>query len=235
MERREKVLEQMKEHADEKYKAFNDRILNSDCLPTLGIRVPVLRKMAGQIAKDHPEEWLEELRVSEDRCIYQEEHMAMGMVIGYMKGTEEQRKAYLDRWIPGILSWADCDTCVSTFKWMKKNQSVWFDYICGWLFSPHEFEVRFAVVALMDHFMEEGYIDDLLKIYESIENKAYYVKMAVAWALSVCYIKFPEKTLAFFKENTLDDWVQNKAIQKCRESFRISKEEKEFLNTLKRK
>ena len=83
--------------------------------------------------------------------------------------------------------------------------------------------------------MEEGYIDDLLKIYESIENKAYYVKMAVAWALSVCYIKFPEKTLAFFKENTLDDWVQNKAIQKCRESFRISKEEKEFLNTLKRK
>ena len=35
-------------------------------------------------------------------------------------------------------------------------------------------------------------------------------------------------------EYSLDDFTQNKAIQKCRESNRISREEKEMLNGLKR-
>jgi hypothetical protein len=37
------------------------------------------------------------------------------------------------------------------------------------------------------------------------------------------------------QENNLDDFTHNKAIQKIRESFRVSKEDKEMLNGLKRK
>lgn len=54
--------------------------------------------------------------------------------------------------------------------------------------------------------------------------------MAVAWAVSICYIHFPEKTQKLLKENSLDDWTHNKTIQKIRESLRISKEKRDAEN-----
>ena len=86
----------------------------------------------------------------------------------------------------------------------------------------------------------EEYIDRLLEIYQRISHDGYYVKMAVAWAVSVCYVKFPEKTGKLLEKESreaggLSDWTHNKAIQKIRESRRVSDEEKEALNRLKRK
>ena len=59
--------------------------------------------------------------------------------------------------------------------------------------------------------------------------------MAVAWTLQVCYVKFPEKTSRLLENNGMDDFTHNKAIQKIRESYQVSREEKEELGRLKRK
>ena len=61
------------------------------------------------------------------------------------------------------------------------------------------------------------------------------MKMAVAWAISVCYVKFPKETFQYLKTDHLDDFTHNKAIQKICESYRVSKEEKEKLKEWKRK
>lgn len=58
--------------------------------------------------------------------------------------------------------------------------------------------------------------------------------MASTWLISVCIAKFPEETFIFFKDNALDVKTQNKAIQKSRESFRVSKEHKALLIGLKK-
>ena len=49
-------------------------------------------------------------------------------------------------------------------------------------------------------------------------------------------LDFPDKTVALFQspDNRLDDFTYNKSIQKACESFRISKEQKDFLRTLRR-
>ena len=83
--------------------------------------------------------------------------------------------------------------------------------------------------------MNERYIDYLFEHFSALRNEAYYVKMAVAWAVSVCYVKFPEKTESFLKEETLDVFTHNKALQKIRESYRVTREDKERLKGLKRK
>ena len=57
--------------------------------------------------------------------------------------------------------------------------------------------------------------------------------MAIAWLLSFCLIKEYEKTLPLMKSCVLPKWVHNKAIQKARESYRITKEQKDYLNSLK--
>ena len=86
----------------------------------------------------------------------------------------------------------------------------------------------------MDYFITEEWIETVLRIYDGISHEGYYVKMAVAWAVSMCYVKFPERTRLFLEDNHLDTFTQNKAIQKIRESYRVSREEKEDLKKLKR-
>ena len=121
---------------------------------------------------------------------------------------------------------------------MKKDQEYWYGYLQKWLKSSREYEIRFGVVCLLDFFINEAYIDAVLEEMKKIHHDGYYVKMVVAWAVSICYIHFPEKTQKLLKENSLDDWTHNKTIQKIRESLRISKEEKrdaENLEEIKRK
>ena len=58
--------------------------------------------------------------------------------------------------------------------------------------------------------------------------------MSIAWLLSMCYIKYKEKTLKFLNEGNLDNWTYNKTIQKIIESSRVSKDEKYILKRLKK-
>ena len=98
-----------------------------------------------------------------------------------------------------------------------------------------EFPVRFAVVMLLSYYIKEDYIDAVLLRLDSIRHPGYYVRMATAWALSVCFVKFPDKTMAFFQDNHLDDFTYNKALQKTIESFRVDKATKDRLRSMKRK
>ena len=118
---------------------------------------------------------------------------------------------------------------------MEKDQEFWYQYLCKYLSSDREYEIRFAVVSFLDYFVNERYIDYLFEHFSALRNEAYYVKMAVAWAVSVFYVKFPEKTESFLKEETLDVFTHNKALQKIRESYRVTRQDKERLKGLKRK
>ena len=118
---------------------------------------------------------------------------------------------------------------------MEKDPEFWFSYLEKWLNSSREFELRFGVIALMDHFLNDRYIDEVLRRYADIRSEDYYVRMGIAWGVATAYVKYPEKVLGLLKEKKLDIWTHNKAIQKCRESRRVSAQDKEMLNALKRK
>ena len=103
-----------------------------------------------------------------------------------------------------------------------------------YLNSSGEYERRFALVLLMQHYLVDEWIDRVLAVYSSVRLEDYYVKMAVAWGLSVCFVKYREKTLAFFRETDMESWTYNKALQKTRESYRVTQEDKEMLKGMKR-
>ncbi|MFW5647387.1 MAG: DNA alkylation repair protein, partial [Acetivibrio ethanolgignens] len=105
-----------------------------------------------------------------------------------------------------------------------------------YLESDREYFIRFGVVMLLDYYVDGEYLEKLYAVFDSIHHEGYYVKMAVAWALSVCYVKFPKETRRYLENNkALDDFTYNKAIQKTCESYRVEPEEKERLKTMKRK
>jgi 3-methyladenine DNA glycosylase AlkD len=88
---------------------------------------------------------------------------------------------------------------------------------------------------LIDFYIDDDYRRSVLKQLDSITHDGYYVKMAVAWAISICYIKFEEITLDYLKNNNLNDFTYNKSLQKICESLKVNKNSKAFIRGMKRK
>lgn len=225
----ENIRKKLFEMQDKTYQEFH-RGLCPNVDDIIGVRIPDLRKIAKQIAKENPREYLE--KISKE---YYEEKMLQGFVIGYMKASLEEKLRYLDKFVPAIDNWAICDCCTSTYKFTNQYQKEVWEYLKKYLNSNKEFELRFAIIMLMDYYLTEEYIDEVLKIYDNIHHDGYYVKMGVAWALSVCYVKFPERTMKFLKNNNLDDFTYNKALQKMIESYRVDEKTKQLFRKMKRR
>lgn len=221
---------QLQELADEKYRKFHGKLIPGVDTVFYGVRVPVLRKLAKQMIKG---DWRGFVELAGESEVY-EMTMLCGMVIALSKCEFGEKLRYLETFIPRINNWAVCDIVCGDLKDVKKNRREMFQFIQPYRCSAQEYEVRFAAVILMQYFLTEEYIHDVLKIYDGIRHDGYYVKMAVAWGISLCFIKFRELTLAYMTSCKLDDFTYNKSIQKMIESFRVSDEDKQMLRGMKR-
>ncbi|HBJ2611902.1 TPA: DNA alkylation repair protein [Clostridium botulinum] len=223
------IREQIFELADEKYQKFSSSLLpNTDNI--LGVRLPQLRKLAKAIAKD---DWREFMANYDSK--YFEEIMLQGLVLGYVKADIEEILQYVADFIPKIDNWSVCDSFCAGLKFTKNNMERVWNFIQPFLSSNKEFEVRFGVVMLLDFYINDKYIDEVIKFLDAIKHPGYYAKMAVAWTISICYIKFPKQTMEYLKNNTLDDFTYNKSLQKITESLRVDKETKIIIKSMKKK
>ena len=56
----------------------------------------------------------------------------------------------------------------------------------------------------------------------------------MAWMISICFIKLPDKTMKYLKQSKLDNLTYNKSLQKIIESLRVDKETKDIIRSMKR-
>ncbi|NLK87784.1 MAG: DNA alkylation repair protein [Clostridiaceae bacterium] len=223
------IKERLKSLADEKYRSFSSGLIPGvDNM--LGVRLPQIRGLVKEIAAA---DWRSYLEEADDE--YFEEIMLRGFIIGSVRIDAAERLQLVEDFVPRISNWSLCDSFCAGLKFVNENQALVWEFLQPYFKSDEEFEIRFAVVMGMDYFIDGEHIDDFIKLMDGIKNDGYYVKMAVAWALSVCYVKFPEKTMAYLKDNRLDDFTYNKALQKMIESYRVSSEAKDLLRSMKRK
>ena len=85
---------------------------------------------------------------------------------------------------------------------------------------------------LMDYFYNDFSLEYFSWLKE-VKNDDYYVKMGIAWYLSVALVKRYDEVIPYFKTQYFPTWIHHKAIQKARESYRISEEKKEYIKKLK--
>ncbi len=209
-----KYLEGLK---DEKTKAFNEKIINTK-YKVLGIKIPILRVIAKDISKTDYKDFLDI-----PKSTYYEEILIEGLLLGYIEEPNEFLE-YFYKYLPKIDCWALCDSPVSNFKIMKKED---FSDVCyGLILDSREFYVRVGYVILLNYYVDSDHIKDILSISLK-DSDYYYVNMAIAWLLSICFIKFREDTLALLKEKKLSKDVQNKTISKICDSYRVTKKDKE--------
>lgn len=214
--------------ADEKYREFHSRLIPGT-EHISGVRVPQLWKLARRLAREEKEGYL--LRAADDTY---EEIILQGMVICLLKETPDETLKRLPGYIAKIDNWAECDIICTGLKKMRKAQEECLAFLKPCLSSGQEFEVRFGVVLLLCYFVDAAHISHTLELLNQVTHTGYYVKMAVAWAVSICFIKFPEETLSFLKQNDLEDWTYNKALQKITESYRVDQKTKEMIRGMKR-
>lgn len=215
---------------DDKLLEFEQKLNARDqSLKQLGVRIPLLRNYAKELIRDYDIEFLIN-NIDEE---YYEEVMLKGFVIGHLKDYSVLER-YLYDFVPRISDWAVCDTFCASLKLTKKYLKEMYEVIKHYLNSKKEFEVRFALVMLLDYYLIDDYIDEVLMIANNIKSDKYYVKMANAWLLSFALIKYYDRSYHFLKNDcNIDKWTYNKAIQKARESFRLNDVQKEELLKLK--
>lgn len=224
-----KIRQDLFSMQDLKYKEFHGSLC-PDMDNIIGVRIPKLREYAKELYKCNN---VKDIKI-EDK--YYEELVIQGILIGFQtKAPIEEVIKQVEEFIPKINSWAVCDTFCAGLKITKKYQTEMFKVIKEYLKSTQEYQVRFAIVMLLNYYINDQYIDQVLQILDNVKLDKYYVQIANAWAISICLIKYYNKTLDFLNTTQIDDFTYNKGIQKAIESYRITDEQKEYLRTLKRR
>ena len=225
----ERIRAELFEMQDVGYRDFHAKLIpNIPKEKVIGVRTPQLRKFAGQMAK---EAQIGQFLGSLPHFYYEENNLHAALI--------ERRKDYEDclaeveRFLPYVDNWATCDMLAP--KVFEKHTGELESVIRRWLESGETYTIRFGIDMLMRFYLEEHFRPEQQEWIVRACNDEYYVKMAVAWYFATALAKQYETTVRVLEQGRLDVWTHNKTIQKARESYRITQEQKEYLRTLKRR
>ena len=212
---------------DEGYREFQAKLIpgkGADVM--IGVRTPELRKFAKQLASR------EDISVflSDLPHRYFDEDQLHAFIVSVMKDFDECIRETC-RFLPYVDNWATCDQMSP--KVFAKHKTELLPYIEEWIGSGETYTVRFAIGMLMEHFLGDDFDVKYAERVASVRSDEYYVKMMIAWYFATALAKQYDAAVPFIEGQKLDAWTHNKAIQKARESYRITPEQKEYLNTLK--
>lgn len=222
------IQKRLFELSDEKNADFSAKLTPGiDREKFLGVRIPASRKLAKEIIKENEhKDFLNSLPHK-----YYDENILHSILISEIKDYDECIK-YVDEFLPYVDNWAVCDT-MSPKAFKNKHERLMND-ILRWVDSDQIYAIRFGLKMLMAHFLGNDFKKEYLEIPAKIKSDEYYINMMIAWFYATALAKQWESTIVYIENGVLDKWVHNKAIQKARESYRITAEQKEYLKSLKK-
>ena len=223
----QKFLNHLDTIKEPKYKEFHEGLVLNSKYQMLGIRLPIMRKIAKEITKTNITDFLD---ISKDN--YYEEVMIQGLVISAIKDEEVFYKYHLNH-IKKIDNWALCDTYCNSIKIIRKHENKYFKEALKMSLDKDEFISRTGLIMILSHFISKDNLDKIFDILNRIKSDKYYINMAQAWLLCELFIKHREETLKYLENHTLNKFTINKTISKIHDSYRVSKKDKEYINRYK--
>ena len=219
----------------------------------LGVRVPTLRLLARKIAQDCGRQFLNAVfhlpalelndapsppnSLKSYRLESYEERLVVGFVVAETRLDFDERLDAIAAFVPFVDSWAVCDSFSASLSIPKDRRDEFWQFLDFCAASERPFEVRFAVVATLNHFLEKERLNAVFERANQIAARRlgeYYVDMSLAWLVAECFIRFPDATLKLLSQNNFDDFTFNKSLQKIVESRRVDEATKNEIRRLKR-
>jgi len=215
------------EKQDLKYRDMQIKIVPTvEADSIIGVRTPELRSFAKELVKrEDIQEFLDELPHK-----YFDENQLHAFVISLIKDYEKCL-GEVERFLPFVDNWATCDQMSP--KVFKKHKEELLENISEWIHSDKTYTIRFGVGMLMEHYLDEEFVEKYPEMVAGIRSEEYYVNMMIAWYFATALAKQYDAVIPYIENRRLDTWTHNKAIQKSVESYRITPEQKEYLRTLK--
>ena len=207
------------------YRDFQSKLMPTvDKEKVIGIRTPQLRKFAKEFAKSEEKElFLKSLPHQ-----YYEENNLHGFLLEMEKDYDILVEK-IEEFLPHVDNWATCDGMRA--KVFKQHLPELFDSVEKWLKSDKTYTVRYGIGILLSFYLDESFEKKHLEMVAKIRSEEYYVNMMIAWYFATALAKQWDATIPYIENQRLDKWTHNKAIQKAIESYRITKEQKEYLRT----
>ena len=208
---------------DDKYKEFQAKLVpNIPSDTIIGIRTPVMRKIAKEIFESEDKEsFLNDLPHK-----YYEENLIHFFMVSMIKDFDMCIKE-VEKFLPYVDCWPVSDQ--ASPKSFKKNHEKLLPYIKKWIRSKHIYTSRFGIRMLMNEYLDNDFKKEYLELIASVKSDDYYLKMMVAWFFATALAKQYAATIKYIENRCLDPWIHKKAIQKAIESYRVSDEHKEYL------
>ena len=204
---------------------WTTKIVNTN-MDVLAIPVPKLKLIAKEIMKGDYISFLD-LRLLDNY----ESTMVYGSIINKIKDIKLIKK-YLDIYVNYVDNWSSCDVLSID----SNDKDKLFNIAVSYTKSKKPFVRRVGFRIFFKYLDDEDYLNKIFEVIDTFKlEEHYYVNMIIAWLLCEAFIKNREVTLKYIEKNTLNDFVINKTISKCRDSFRVSLEDKNMLLKFKRK
>ena len=183
----------------------------------LGTKIPLLRKYTKQCfkTKDY-QSFLDQTPHN-----FFEENLVHGFLIEQINDLEKSL-VETEKYLTLIDNRATCDSFHP--KIFSKYPDIIYKKVKIWIKSSHTYTVRFAIWVLLSNFLDKEFKPEMLNLVAWIQSSEYYVQMMQARYFATALAKQPMLTLNLIKSQTLPPFVQNKTIQKAKESLRISSE-----------
>lgn len=212
---------------DTTYRDFQTKVIPTvDPETVIGVRTPELKKLAKEIFKEGGyEDFLQDLPHT-----YYDENNLHAFLIAQIKDYEECLRQ-TEIFLPYIDNWATCDQFAP--KVFGKHKTELLANIKHWMDSQETYVIRYGIEMLMRFYLDEDFKPEYAERIAAVKSEEYYVKMMIAWYFATALAKQYESIVPFLEQKRLEAWTHNKAIQKARESRRITAEQKEYLKSLK--
>lgn len=209
---------------DANYATFTTKGTRSQ-YPIIGIRLPLLRKIATAISKGNYASFLTLVNTNIFELV-----MLRGFVIAQIRDFDELMEYF---WSQADLidDWSLCDSFCNSLKLAKRYPDNFLKIIDTLMQTGEEFKIRIALVLLLAHFVAKPYLPTIFRYLDQINSDAYYINMAEAWLLCEVIVKFPDAGLAYLQHHHLNSFTLRKTISKVHDSYRVSPEIKAFLKT----
>ena len=223
----EQILQKLQALCDSGYGDFQAKLMPTVARETIiGVRTPAMRALAKELkGTELAAEFMQELPHQ-----YFDENQLHAFLINELKDYDECLQE-LERFLPYVDNWATCDQLSP--KVLKKQPEATLEAIRKWMASEHVYTIRFGMEMLMSFYLDAWFKPEYLAWVAADRNDEYYVKMMVAWFFATALAKQYDATVPYLEQCLLPEWSHKKAIQKACESYRITKEQKEYLRTLK--
>lgn len=182
----EEILTYLHSQAEEKYRRFSAGLLPGED-KLLGVRLPILRKLARKMAAD---DW-QNYRPGPAATF--EELMLRGLLPSYAQAPLEVRLNALESYVPLIRNWSLCDSCCCSCRFVQDSPEQVQEWLQPFLYSEEEFPARFGIVMLLFHYLKkEEHAAAVAQHLPQLPARGYYAQMAIAWCTCELHFRYPE-------------------------------------------